>query len=95
MHNTRLKVEPVAGALGAEVSGIDVSKPVSSETRAGLLDAFLSYQVLFFRDQQLTPQQQLDFTRVFGEPDTYPFMVGLPGTPEVCLLYTSPSPRDS
>ena len=81
--NLNLNIEPLSGALGAEISGIDVSGELSGVQQEALRDAFLEYHVLFFRDQQLTPQQQLQFTRVFGEPDTYPFMVGLPDTPEV------------
>ncbi len=78
-----LSVKPVSGALGAEVGGVDVSKPLSEQQQATLRAAFLQHQVLFFRDQSMTPEQHLTFTRVFGTPDTYPFMVGLPETPEV------------
>lgn len=78
-----LTIKPVSGALGAQVSGIDVSKSLSSEQQDALRTAFLTHHVLFFRDQSMTPEQHLAFTSVFGEPDTYPFMVGLPDTPEV------------
>lgn len=83
MQNSAFTIQPVAGALGAEVSGIDVSQKLSDPQRTRLNQAFVEHQVLFFRDQTLTPVQHLEFTRVFGEPDTYPFMVGLPETPEV------------
>ncbi|MFT5175838.1 MAG: taurine dioxygenase [Gammaproteobacteria bacterium] len=73
----------VAGALGAEVSGIDLRAKLSKEQTAKLQQGFLDHHVLFFRDQQLTPSQQVSFTRVFGEPDIYPFIAGMPDTPEV------------
>jgi len=83
MQDLVLKIRPVAGALGAEVSGVDVSQTLSDAQQTALVQAFVEHKVLFFRDQTLTPAQHLNFTRVFGEPDTYPFMVGLPETPEV------------
>jgi len=83
MQDSALKISPVAGALGAEVSGIDVSRELSEQQKAVLQQAFVEHHVLFFRDQKLDPHQHLQFTRVFGEPDTYPFMVGLAETPEV------------
>ncbi len=83
MKSTALKVQPVSGALGAEVTGVDVSEELSQTQRDALHEAFLEHNVLFFREQNMTPEQHLRFTRIFGEPDTYPFMVGLPDTPEV------------
>ncbi len=76
-------IVPVAGALGAEVSGIDISAPLSPATRDALVQAYLKYHVLFFREQALEPAQQLAFTEVFGQPDTYPFMTGMRETPQV------------
>lgn len=78
-----IKVEPISGALGAEVSGIDISKPLTGRQVDSLHDAFLEHQVICIRDQDLTPTQQLAFARNFGEPDIYPFIKGLPDTPEV------------
>jgi len=83
MQDLVLKIKPVAGALGAEVSGVDVSQALPDAQQTALRQAFVEHKVLFFRNQTLTPIQHLDFTRVFGEPDTYPFMIGLPETPEV------------
>ena len=78
-----MDIQPVAGALGAEISGIRLGDALTNSQRAAVHDAFLAHHVIFFREQTLTPHQQLDFTRVFGEPDTYPFMQGLAETPEV------------
>jgi len=80
---SELTITPVSGALGAEVTGINAAEPLSPDEQQTLQQAFVDHQVLFFRDQQLDPQQHLRFTRIFGEPDKYPFMVGLPDAPEV------------
>ena len=52
--------------LGAEISGIDLSRPLDDETFARIRDAFFDNEVIFFRKQRLTPQQQVDFTKRFG-----------------------------
>ena len=78
-----LAVHPIAGALGAEVSGVDLSKDLSGETVAALRRAWLEHLVLFFRDQPLPPARFLAFARCFGEPIEYPFVKGLPDFPEI------------
>jgi taurine dioxygenase len=78
-----LTVHPVAGALGAEVSGVDLEKPLDAETVDALRRAWLEHLVLFFRDQPLAPTQFLDFARRFGEIVEYPFVKGLEEHPEI------------
>jgi taurine dioxygenase len=78
-----LVVEPVAGALGAEVSGVDLSEPLDDATVAALRRAWLAHGVIFFRDQELPPAAFLAFARRFGEPIEYPFVKGLPEAPEI------------
>ena len=75
-----MQVRRIAGALGAEITGIDLAKEIpAKEIRA----AFLEHQVLFFRDQPLTPAQFMAFARAMGKPVEYPFVKGLEGFPEV------------
>ena len=76
-------VQRIAGSLGAEVSGVDLSKDLGVETVAELRRAWLEHLVLFFRDQDLTPAQFLAFARRFGEPIEYPFVKGLDEYPEI------------
>ena len=78
-----IDVRPIAGTLGAEISGVDLAKNVDDETVAAIRHAWLEHLVVFFRDQDLTPAQFLAFGRRFGEPIEYPFVKGLPETPEV------------
>ncbi|UCF74493.1 MAG: TauD/TfdA family dioxygenase [Betaproteobacteria bacterium] len=76
-----LDVAPVAGALGAEIAGVDISRPLEDSVVAEIRRAFLDYLVLFFHGQKLTPQAQLAFARRLGEPMEYPQLKGLPECP--------------
>ena len=53
--------------LGAEILGVDLSRPLDDGTFARISDAFFEHQVVVFRNQKLTPSQQIAFTRRFGE----------------------------
>jgi taurine dioxygenase len=81
-----LDVRPVAGALGAEISGVDLSENLSDETIAEIRQALLDHLVIFFRDQDITPDQHLAFTRRFGETVEYPLIKGLEGYPEIMTV---------
>ncbi len=76
-----IAVRPIAGALGAEIEGVDLSRPLDAAAAAAIRRALLEHLVIFFRDQKLTPQQQLAFARAFGEPMEYPQLKGLPDCP--------------
>lgn len=79
MRNYRhIEVRPIAGALGAEVHGVDMSRDLDAEVVAEMRHAFLEHLVIFLRDQTATPLQQLAFARKFGEPIEYPMLKGLP-----------------
>ena len=82
MSSQTMRIEPMAGALGAEIGGIDVVD-LSPATRDDLHQAFLDHQVICIRDQTLTPQQMVQFARLFGEPAIYPFIQAIDGAPEV------------
>jgi taurine dioxygenase len=76
-------IHPVSGALGAEVSGVDLAKHLDDDTVAVLRRAWLEYLVLLFRDQPLTPPQLLAFARRFGNTIEYPFVKGLEEYPDI------------
>ena len=63
-----LEIHPIAGALGAELSGVDLSRALDDETVAAIRRAWLEHLVIFFRDQDLPPARFLAFARRFGEP---------------------------
>ena len=83
METNSLDIRPIAGALGAEILGLDLAHDVSDETIAAIRAAWLEHLVVFFRDQQLEPAQLLSLARRFGEPIEYPFVKGLDGYPQI------------
>jgi len=78
-----LQIHPIAGTLGAELSGVDLSRTLDDETVAAIRRAWLEHLVIFFRDQDLPPAKFLAFARRFGEPIEYPFVRGLEEFPEI------------
>jgi alpha-ketoglutarate-dependent taurine dioxygenase len=76
-----IQVRPIAGALGAEVRGVDIAQPLPAAVISELRQAWLDHLVIFIPKQQLSPQAQLDFARRFGEPVEYPQLKGLPECP--------------
>tara|TARA_Y100001936_G_scaffold236639_1_gene266277 strand:- start:117 stop:965 length:849 start_codon:yes stop_codon:yes gene_type:complete len=84
-----LAVNPLSDALGAEIIGVDLSRPLDQETFSKLHQAHLDYQVVVFRDQALTPQQQIDFSKRFGPLDHHPADdATLPGYPDILVIST-------
>jgi len=78
-----LDIRPVAGAMGAEIHGIDASRELDDDTVTALRKALLDHLVIFLPSQTLTPEQQLHFARRFGDPLIYPFAKGLDDFPEI------------
>jgi taurine dioxygenase len=75
-----MEVRRIAGALGAEILGVDLSKSFDAKE---IRKAFLDHQVVFFRGQTLDPAQFMAFARNMGKPVEYPFVKGIEGFPEV------------
>ncbi len=63
-----IKVKPLALALGGEVSGVDLGAPMDDATFEAIHEALMKYQVIFFRDQQMSMEQQLALATRFGTP---------------------------
>jgi taurine dioxygenase len=80
---TSIRVDPIAGALGAIISDLDLSKGLSDEAVAAIRRVWLEHLVIFFKDQELSPAQFLAFARRFGQVIEYPFIKGLEGSPEI------------
>ena len=90
MTEASLRVEPVAGALGAQVHGIDLSLPLSDETFAEIRNALHEHLVIFFRDQDLGPEQHYAFAKRFGALMPHPYVQGLAGFPEIIEIVKEP-----
>ena len=80
---SNIEVSPIAGALGAEIFGVDLSQPFDDATFAEIRKAYDENLIIFFRDQKITPEQHLAFAGRFGAFDIHPFAAGLPDHPEV------------
>jgi taurine dioxygenase len=92
----RIEAHPVAGALGAEIRGVDWSGEVDDETFAEVHRAWLENQVIWFRDQDLTPDQHLAFAKRWGEIHLHPFNKPLDGHPQILeILKTEDQTRNN
>ena len=84
-----IEVRPIAGAIGAEVRGVDAralvaqSEAARAEAIAEIRRAFLEHLVIFLPGQKLAPRELLAFAACFGEPMEYPQLRGLPECPLV------------
>jgi len=78
----RITVKPIAGALGAEIGGVDLAR-LDDATFAEIKSAWLAHLVVFFRDQNITPEQQIAFAKRFGEIHHHPFMQGMDDYPDI------------
>jgi taurine dioxygenase len=78
------EINPLSDALGAEIVGLDLSEPLDDESFARVHRAHLDFQVLVFRDQHITPDQHIAFSRRFGDLSGHVYdQFLLPGYPEI------------
>ena len=75
MAKQPFEIKPLSGAIGAELIGIDLSRPMNDATFAAFNKAWQQYKVLFFRDQELTPEQHIALGKKFGKPPELPGQV--------------------
>ena len=67
-----IEIRPSGGVLGHEILGVDLARPISDSTFADIEKAFNDCGTVVIRGQKITPEQQIAFTRRFGELDSYP-----------------------
>ncbi|MCW2363142.1 MULTISPECIES: TauD/TfdA dioxygenase family protein [Sphingobium] len=79
------EIKPLQPSLGAQISGIDLSQPLTRPLHAALHAALLRYKVLFFRDQHLTHDQHIALGAAFGDLETHPVFAH-PDHPEILPL---------
>lgn len=96
-----ISVRPLSYALGAEIQGLDVGKPLSNSAFDQIHRAFLHSGILLFRDQKITREQHIAFSRRFGELDNHDSLPRdrHPDYPELLLVTNIPKengkPSDS
>ncbi|MEM7409997.1 MAG: TauD/TfdA family dioxygenase [Myxococcota bacterium] len=85
---SELESHPISGALGAELRGLDLSRPLAPEQSSAVLDALYTHKVVFFRGQDLTPEQHVAFSAglapVFTDHPAY--LPTLDGHREIVVL---------
>ena len=89
-----VEVRPLTGALGAEVSGVDL-RNASNQAWDAIHRAFLDHKVLAIRDQELTPDDLMAVGRRFGEPSYYPFVEGIEGYPFIFEIVKEPHEKQN
>lgn len=89
-----IKVHKLTPTLGAEVTGVDLSRPLAPEQVSTIRQAFLENSVIVFRDQHLSIDQHKAFGRLFGELHVHPSATNtVPGHPEVLLIRADESSK--
>lgn len=88
-----LETHRIAGALGAEVTGADLSQDLPDDVLTEIRAALLEHQVIVFRNQTLTPEQQLRFAQRWGEIHLHPYMQGMPDYPEILEIIKTPEDK--
>jgi len=84
LAHSHIEVKPMTGALGAEVLGVDLTQPLDNDTLKVIRELWYQYKVLFFRDQDFTPEQHIAFAKNFGDEVQKPgFVPLLEGYPEI------------
>lgn len=86
----KIEVVPLAGALGAEIHGVDLAEPLDDATFGEIHQAFLDHLVIFFRNQRLTPEQHKAFGRRFGSLNIHPHYEPLADHPEILRVLKEP-----
>jgi len=83
-----IQVTPVTPAIGAEIRGIDLREPLSNQQFSEVHEAFATHQVLFFKDQEeLAPDAQVRFGRMFGDLHSHPAAPTHPDHPEIFVIH--------
>jgi len=85
-HYKQISIKPIAGALGAEINGVDLSRPVTNDLLSEIKSALWKYKVLFFRGQSLTPEQHIAFGQQIGPPQADLFVKSHDKYPELIEL---------
>src|SRR5688572_17781920 len=87
------EVVRIGGNIGAEIRGLDLRKPMPREQFEALNAAFVKHEVLVFRDQDITLEQQMAFGQLFGDLSIHPFSPNLDDKREVIVLdYSADNP---
>lgn len=93
MRNSRIEARPTSGAVGAEILGIDLSRDLEDSDIEELRAAFNEYGVIFFREQNLSPEQHIAFAERFGQININRFFKAAPGYPQIAEVRKEPGQK--
>ncbi len=82
-----IEITPMTPRIGAEVSGIDLTKSLGNQQFQELHDALMEHSVLFFRNQDVDVEQHKNFGRLFGDLHIHPGSPPPPGHPEILIVH--------
>jgi taurine dioxygenase len=88
-----IEVRPIAGALGAEIHGVDLSDDLSENQFAEIRDVFRDNGVIFFRDQTLTPEQHIAFAERWAPVNINRFFTAVDGHPKIAMVLKEPDQK--
>ncbi len=88
----RITVTPFTGTFGAEITNIDLNA-IDDETTAEIRAALLRYSVVFFENQEFTPESQAAFARRFGPLNRHPYVKPMDGHPDVFHIIKEPTDK--
>ena len=93
MQYKKITINPLSGAMGAEIGGVDLSQRLDNQTFDEIHQALLENLVIIFHDQTLGPDECKAFARKFGSLEPYPFVKGLPEHPEIFEIRKEPDEK--
>ena len=88
-----IDIRPLSGAIGAEIHGVDLNKAISKEQFLEVKSAFGQYGVIFFRDQNLTPDKEITFAEYWGKININRFFTNVDGYPKIAMVLKEPDQK--
>jgi len=93
MRNSHIDIRPIAGALGAEIGGVDIADEFDDAVIAEIRQALNEHGVIFFRDQDFDAEQHKAFARRFGEIFIHPNYRGMQADNELVMIRREPGDK--
>ena len=80
---SKIKLIPTSGSIGVEVHNVDLSKELSESTFSEIRETFIDHGLIFFRDQDLSPEDHLRFAKLWGEININRFFARVEGYEQI------------
>jgi taurine dioxygenase len=90
MQSNSLQIRPVGGAVGAEITGVNLAEPLADHALDTIRRTLAGSGVVFFRDQRMTPEQHIALARRFGDVNVNRFFAHVEGYPQIALVAKEP-----